>query len=29
MLIIALLEIILNYFGSDGSRYRRISNKEL
>lgn len=29
MLIIASLEIVLNYFGSDGSRYRRISNKEL
>jgi|GEM_PF-6787414 len=29
MLIIAALEIVLNYFGSDGSRYRRISNKEL
>lgn len=29
MLMIALFEIVLNYFGSDGSRYRRISKQEV
>lgn len=29
MLMIAMFEIILNYFGSDGSRYRKITKEEL
>jgi hypothetical protein len=29
MLMITLIEFILNYFGSDGLKYRRISKQEL
>jgi hypothetical protein len=29
MLVITLIEFILNYFGSDGLKYRRISKQEL